>query len=90
MNRWRGLVVLVTEAVENGSKAVEKIQKETANRPFGILEQIPPIAAPVKVIHAIHDVSVTTTHSAIRLVNRVVGDAVVAVLASADSDRGSS
>ena len=86
MNRWRGLVVLVRDAVENGSKAIEKIQKETANRPFGVLEQIPPIAGPVKVVHTIHDVSVTTTHTAIRLVNRVVGDAVDAVLATVERE----
>lgn len=86
MNRWRGLVVLVTEAVENGSKAVEKIQKETANRPFGVLEQIAAIAGPVKVIHSIHDASVASTHTAIRLVNRVVGGAVDAVLATVERE----
>ncbi|MBS1148989.1 MAG: uncharacterized protein H6Q89_687 [Myxococcaceae bacterium] len=86
MNRWRGLVVLVKEAVESGSIAIEKIQKETAQRPFGVLEQIPPIAGPVKVIHTLHDVSVSTTHTAIRLVNRVVGEAVDAALASAERE----
>lgn len=86
MNRWRGLVVLVTDAVENGSKAVEKLQKETANRPFGVLEQIPPIAGPVKIIHSVHDFSVTTTHTAIRLVNRVARDAVDAVLATVERE----
>jgi hypothetical protein len=86
MNRWRGLLVLVRDAVENGSMAVEKIQKETANRPFSMLEQIPPIAAPVKAIHTLHDVSVSTTHGAIRLVNRVVGEAVDAVLARAERE----
>jgi hypothetical protein len=86
MNRWRGLVVLVREAVENGSIAVEKLQKQTAGRPFGILEQIGPIAAPVKVIHTIHDVSVTTTHTTIRLVNRVVGDALDGVLAAVERE----
>ncbi len=85
-NRWRGLLVLVKDAVENGSIAIEKIQKETANRPFGVLEQLTPIAGPVKVIHAIHDVSVSTTHGAIRLVNRVVGGAVDAVLASVERE----
>ena len=69
MNRWRGLVVLVRDAVENGSMAIEKIQKETAARPFGILEQIRPIAGPVKV-------------------NRVVGDAVDAVLAKVERTSG--
>ncbi len=88
MNRWRGLVVLVRDAVENGSMAIEKIQKETAARPFGILEQIRPIAGPVKVIRTLHDTSVATTHGAIRLVNRVVGDVVDAVLAKVERTSG--
>ncbi len=86
MNRWRGLVVLVKDAVENGSMAVEKIQKETANRPFGLLEQLAPIAGPVKAIHTIHDLTVSTTHSAIRLVNRVVTDTVDGVLAAIERE----
>ncbi len=86
MDRWRGLVVLVKEAVENGSIAVEKIQKETANRPFGVLEKIPPIAGPAKVVHTLHDVAVSTTHTAIRLVNRVLGDALDTVLASVERE----
>ena len=86
MNRWRGLVVLVKEAVENGSRAVEKIQKETAARPFGLLEQIPPIAGPVKLVHGVYDLSVTTTHTAIRSVNKVVGDALDVALEAVERE----
>lgn len=86
MNRWRGLLVLVKDAVENGSMAIEKLQKETAARPFAVLEQIPPIAKPVKLVHTIHDVSVATTHGAIRLVNKVVGEAVDKVLAATERE----
>lgn len=72
MTRWRGVVKLVTDAVEHGSKAVERIQKETAQRPFGILEMIPLVAVPARAVHVIHDVTVSGVHGAIRLVTRAV------------------
>ena len=37
--RWRGLKTLVHDAVEHGSRGIERVQKETAATPFGILEQ---------------------------------------------------
>ena len=80
MNRWRGLVSLVRDSVEHGSIAIEKLQKQSAGRPFRLLEQLPPIALPVRVVHAIHDGSVTVTHTAIRLANRVVAGALDVVL----------
>ena len=84
MKKWRGLTVMIRDAVEHGSHAIEQIQKEAAARPFAILEAIPPIADPVKVIHTFHDASIACTHAAIRLVARVVGDTVEAVLAAVD------
>jgi hypothetical protein len=77
VKRWRGLKSLVADAVEHGSRAVEKVHKEIADKPFTILEAIPPISVPAKVVHVIHDAAVTTTHVAIRAVN-------VAVSASLD------
>jgi hypothetical protein len=70
--RWRGVASLVTDAVQHGSRAVERIQKETAQRPFGILEMIPGVALPARVVHVLHDVTVSGVHGAIRLVTRVV------------------
>jgi hypothetical protein len=80
MRRWRGLKSLVIDAVEHGSRAVERLQLETARLPFDILEQIPPLTLPVKGIHVIYDTSVKGTHGMIRLVNRVVGDTLDVVL----------
>ncbi len=74
--RWRGLAALVVDAVTNGSVAVERIQKETAARPFGILEKIPKVAAVTRVVHVVYDGSVTVTHTAVRFVTRAVGGAV--------------
>ena len=85
-NRWRGLTAMVKDAVENGSIAVEKIQKETANRPFAVLEQLGPLAGPARAIHAVHDFSVSTTHSVIRMATRVIGKTVDAVLETVERD----
>ncbi|HEY8038915.1 MAG TPA: hypothetical protein VIF15_03945 [Polyangiaceae bacterium] len=82
--RWRGLAALVRDAIEHGSRAVERVQKETANRPFVVLEHIPPIAGPARAVHLVHDVTVSGVHGAVRLVNRAVGVALDAALALAD------
>jgi len=80
MDRWRGLKALVVDAVENGSRAVERIQMETAKKPFDLLEQIPPLQVPVKGIREIHDTAVAGVHGMIRLVNRVTGQTLDLVL----------
>lgn len=68
MERLRGLVALVVDAVEHGSRAVERVQKVNAGRTFAVLEAVPMIAAPAKVVHAVHDFSLVTTHATIRAV----------------------
>ncbi len=82
MKRWRGLVALARDAVVHGSAAIERVQRETAERPFGILEQIPPLATPARVVHVVHDASVTVVHGSIRLVSRAVGASIDLVLTS--------
>ncbi|WP_434041070.1 MULTISPECIES: hypothetical protein [Sorangium] len=78
--RWRGLKDLVQDAVDNGSRAVERLQKHAAKLPFDLLEQIPPIATPVRGIRLVHDTMVSGVHVAIRLVNRVAGYTIDGVL----------
>jgi hypothetical protein len=80
MQRWRGLAALVVDAVEHGSRAVERVQKETARRPFEILEKIPELNVPAKGIHEIHDTAVSGIHGMIRLVTQVVGGTVDVVI----------
>ena len=72
MGKWRGAVALLRDAVEHGSRAVERIQIETARRPFGIIEHIPVVAAPTRVVHGVHDASVMAVHEVIRAVNVAV------------------
>lgn len=71
--RLRGLLTLVTDVVHHGSRAVEKVHRETAARPFGILEALPDvIAVPARSVHLVHDVSLTATYGSIRIVNEAV------------------
>lgn len=84
MTRWRGLVALVRDAVEHGSRAVEKVHLETARRPFGILEQIPAVAEPTRVVHVIHDATVSGVHGIVRAVSHAVGTTIDVVLSVAE------
>ena len=76
IEKWRGAVALLRDAVEHGSRAVERIQIETARRPFGIIEHIPVVAAPTRIVHGVHDASVTAVHEVIRAVNVAVSRTV--------------
>ena len=84
VKRWKGLRALIGDAVEHGASAIERVHVATANRPFTVMEQIPGIAEPVKGIHAVHDIIVTNTYGAVRLVNRAVGQALDAALDAVD------
>jgi hypothetical protein len=86
LKKWRGLNALVVDAVVQASRAIERVQKETANRPFGILEQIPPIALPARGVHVIFDASVAGVHGAIRLVSRAGGGTVDVAFEVADKN----
>lgn len=83
-SRLRGLRALVGEAVEHGSKAVEIVHKATAARTFVVLEAIPPIAKPAKVVHVVHDAWLTGVYGIIRAVNGVVGQTLDVVIEAAE------
>ena len=83
--RWRGLKSLVQDAVEHGSRAIERVQMETARKPFAILESIPPLRTPAKVVHLVHDLSVTGVHTVIRAVNATVGTVLDVVIDSVEA-----
>jgi hypothetical protein len=80
VERWKGLRALIGDAIEHGASAIERVHVATAKRPFDVMEQIPGLAEPVKGIHQAHDVIVTRTYDAVRLVNRAVGRALDAAL----------
>ena len=87
LEKWRGAVALVRDAVEHGSRSVQRIQIETARRPFAIIEHIPGVAAPTRIVHGVHDASVTAVHEVIRAVNVMVGATVDFALAQAEKRR---
>lgn len=88
LKRLRGLKNLVQDAVVGTSRAIEHVQLETAARPFGILEQVPPLTEPVKGIHAIHDAMVGASHGMVRMWTQVVGTSLDVVLDVAESVTG--
>lgn len=73
MSRWRGVIHLVRDAVEHGSAAIEQLQKQAASTPFRVLESIPAVATPARLVHSLHDVVVSGVHGLVRQVTRGVG-----------------
>jgi hypothetical protein len=88
LSRLRGARKLVTDAVEHGSAAVERVHLATAARPFGILEKIPVVAEPARVVHTVHDATTKLVYVSIRAVNRVVGAALDVAIDVAEKPRG--
>jgi len=75
----------VVEAVEQGSRAVERIQLETARHRFGILAHVPVLATAAGVVHQVHDAAVTAVHASVRGVSRVAGTVLDIGLAAIDT-----
>jgi hypothetical protein len=84
--KWRGLKALVHDAVEHGSRAIERVHLDTARRPFVILEHVPIVSGPSKVVHGVHDAVVSTSYGLVRVVNTVVGKAADVALDLLDND----
>ena len=83
MKKWRGLSALVADAVEHGSRAVERVQLDGARQTFRVLEWIP-AARPVEMALR---ASVMSTHAAIRMVGNIVATGVDAGLAGWEKAR---
>ncbi|MBK8257260.1 MAG: hypothetical protein IPK82_31875 [Polyangiaceae bacterium] len=88
MKRLRGMKSLVTDAVDKGSQAVERVQIETAKIPFDLLEKVPGIKVPASGVRRIYNMSVSNVHSMIRLVNHVAGETFDAMVDSVQSGLG--
>ena len=87
LKRLRGLRALVEDVVDHGSKAVQDVHLATAARTFFVLEAIPPIAKPARVIHGVHDLWVSGVYGTIRACNKVVGKTLEVALDVADDGR---
>jgi hypothetical protein len=88
LGKWKGLGELIVDGVEHGSHAVERIQLETAHRPFSLLEQIPVVAPVATAVHVAHTAAVTATHATIRRVTRAVGSLLDVTLSAAEKRTG--
>lgn len=86
--RLRGLKDLVQDAVEHGSRAVERIHRTHLRVPYEVVGKVPGLETPAKAIHTVHDGSVAVVYGTVRLVNRAVGAALGVALAAADLARG--
>ena len=91
--RLRGLRRLIHDGVERGTGFVEKHHRHAAEKPFRVLESIPPIAAPTRVVRTVHDGVLRLTYGSIRTINEaaaIASDWVVDTLAPADDNGGGS
>jgi hypothetical protein len=70
--RWLGLAALTFDAVEHGSRAVERVHLATAGRVFTILELIPVVNVPSRIVHVVHDATTSGVHAMVRGGARVV------------------
>ena len=84
--RLLGLRALLEDAVAHGSAAVERVHRETAARTFTVLEAIPPVAGPARVVRDVHGVVLTGVYGSIRVVNRAVGVVLATVIEETVND----
>ncbi|MFL5320753.1 MAG: hypothetical protein ACJ790_13915 [Myxococcaceae bacterium] len=73
MSRLSGLVCLATDAVVEGTSAIERVHLGTAGRTFSILEALPVIGAPAAFVHGAHDAIAAASYGSVRLVASVIG-----------------
>ncbi len=78
MNRWRGLVTLTRTIVDQGSRAVERVQTEEVARAATVIGRVPQLRGGARVAQALHDLVVTTTHARVRQIAEVVEAIVLA------------
>lgn len=74
MKRLRGLAELVVDAVDHGSRAVEELHAQTGRWVFDLLERVPPLAAPARLVRSLQQQAIARTYGTIRLVNRLGGE----------------
>lgn len=80
MKRLRGFKSLVQAAVDQGSRAIERVQIETAKVPFDLAEHVPGLKVPAGGARLIYNTGVSSVHTMIRLVTKVAGDTLDVVL----------
>jgi hypothetical protein len=79
-SRWRGVLTLVGQMVDQGAAAIERVHLETARRPFAILESIPILAVPAQSVHTVHDATASSVYALVRIVNDAAGKSLDAAI----------
>ena len=85
MTRWRGLKDLVEDAIDQGTRAIERIHAQAGRWVFGILQRVPPLATPARLASSLQQRIIVGTDGKIRLVNHLVGGIVGIALDLADA-----
>ena len=75
---------MVQEIIDKGATTVEEVHQAIASRPFHVLEQLVPDAAPIKSIEEIQKKTIGNVYDTIRLVNKTVGDIAENLLEQAE------
>jgi len=86
IRRWRGLVALVADAVEQGASAVERIHLASAEMPFRILKQVPGVSPGAALVEHAFNGCVAGTYASVRAVTRVVAGTVDFALEAVDKE----
>jgi pimeloyl-ACP methyl ester carboxylesterase len=72
-------VSLLADAVERGATAIQQIQEELTARPYDVLEAIPPLALPSRLVRSLHFMALRLTYDTIRGITRASGAATDAL-----------
>jgi pimeloyl-ACP methyl ester carboxylesterase len=73
LERLDGYRALLQDAVEEGATAIQKVQEELTARPYDLIELVPPLRGPTKLVRRAHFAQLRRVYDAIRVVNRAVG-----------------
>ncbi len=69
---------LLEDAVDKGSSAVQDVHEAIAARTYNIIEAVPPLQAPTRVVREVHFRVLRGTYATLRLVNGLLGTVVSA------------
>ncbi len=87
MGSLTGLVDIVQEAIDKGTRSVEVIHKAILDQPFNVIEKIAPLEGPAKKVRAIQDRTIGTVYGVIHTVNAEVGKFAKDLLASLEKPK---
>jgi triacylglycerol lipase len=73
--RLAATLALLSEAVEEGAGAVQKVQEALTSRPYDVIEAVPSLEAPAKAVRAVHFGVMRGTYAAVKGVSALAGAA---------------